>query len=68
MLTAKVAQSITNNTTNAVHSTEKNDYSNHFDAVFKVENMTVRNDTDIRTLSAQIEAVTRNVLSGKGAK
>lgn len=68
MLTAKVAQSITNNTNNAVHSTEKNDYSNHFDAVFKVENMTVRNDTDIRTLSAQIEAVTRNVLSGKGAK
>lgn len=68
MLTAKVAQSITNNTNNAVHSTEKYDYSNHFDAVFKVENMTVRNDTDIRTLSAQIEAVTRNVLSGKGAK
>lgn len=68
MLTAKVAQSITNNTNNAVHSTEKNDYSNHFDAVFKVENMTVRNDTDIRTLSAKIEAVTRNVLNGKGAK
>ncbi len=44
------------------------DYSNHFDAIFKVEQMTVRNDTDIRKLSAQIEAVTRNILGGKGVK
>lgn len=69
VLTAKVGQSITNNKSiSSVHNTESNDYSNHFDAVFKVENMTVRNDTDIRKLSAQIEAVTRTVLSGKGVK
>lgn len=67
-LAVKSGQSIVNNQHTAYNRTESNDYSNHFDAIFKVEQMTVRNDTDIRKLSAQIEAVTRNILGGKGVK
>ncbi len=44
------------------------DYSSHFDAILKIENMTVRNDSDIRKLSNQIESLTRNTLIGKGQK
>lgn len=51
-----------------VSRTVSNDYSNHFDAVFKAETLVVRNDNDIRKLSSQIEAATRTIMNGKGAK
>ncbi len=54
--------------TSVVNHTISHDNSAHFDAILKIENMTVRNETDIRKLSAQIEAVTRNILGGKGMK
>lgn len=50
------------------NSTVSHDNSSHFDAILKIENMTVRNDSDIRKLSNQIESLTRNTLIGKGQK
>lgn len=49
-------------------STTHNDNSAHFDAILKIENLSVRNDNDIRKLSNQIESLTRNALIGKGMK
>ncbi len=49
-------------------STTHNDNSAHFDAILKIENLSVRNDNDIRKLSNQIESLTRNALIGKGKR
>ena len=49
-------------------TTTNTDNSSHFEALLKVENLTVRNDTDIRKLSNQIERLTRNMLTGKGQR
>lgn len=50
------------------NSTINNNHSQKFDTLFKVENLTVRSDDDIRKISQQIEALAKSVLLGKGVK
>lgn len=39
-----------------------------FDAIQKIENVTVRNDLDLRKLADQLESITRSAMRGKGKK
>lgn len=53
------------NNMTAYHST---DNSTHFDAIQKIENVTVRNDLDIRKLANALENLTRSAMLGRGKK
>ncbi len=54
-----------NNNVTSYHST---DNSTHFDAIQKIENITVRNDLDIRKLANALENLTRSAMRGRGKK
>lgn len=54
-----------NNNVTTYHST---DNSTHFDAIQKIENITVRNDLDIRKLANALENLTRSAMRGRGKK
>lgn len=54
-----------NNNVTTYHST---DNSTHFDAIQKIENVTVRNDLDLRKLANDLENLTRSAMRGRGKK
>lgn len=39
-----------------------------FDAIQKIENVTVRNDSDLRKLADKLESITRSAMRGRGKK
>lgn len=53
---------------NQNHVQNTDDHRQDIGALIKIENMTVRNDNDIQKLSKQLEAVSRNLLLGRGVK
>lgn len=65
---AAASKGSTYNSVTRNQSSTNYDQSAHFEALLKVENLTVRNDADLRKISGQLEALSQRIWRGKGIK
>lgn len=65
---AAASKGCTYNSVTRNQSSTNYDQSAHFEALLKVENLTVRNDADLRKISGQLEALSQRIWRGKGIK
>lgn len=67
---AEGGRSVINNydTSNTKNIDRSQSTAMHFDALFRVENMTVRSEEDLRELSNRLETLTKSIMRGKGVR